>query len=52
MHSQLYDVNAFIELSMEEIEMLIAKTQMELHEEINKYKIHQKSCNDKEATFI
>ena len=35
---QLYDINTYLKLSMEEMEILIAKIQMELREVTNKYK--------------
>ena len=48
---QLYDINTYLKLSLEEMEMLIAKIQMELCEVVNKYK-KQKQCNVKEENFI
>ena len=37
---QLYDINTYLKLSLEDMEMLIAKIQMELREVVNKYKFH------------
>ena len=48
---QLYDINTYLKLSMEEMEILIAKIQMELREVTNKYK-NLKICNSKEENFI
>ena len=35
---QLYDINSYLKLSLEEMEMLIAKIKMESQEVVNKYK--------------
>ena len=48
---QLYDIKTYLKLSMEEMEILIAKIQMELQEVTNKYK-KLKICNSKEESFI
>ena len=48
---QLFDINTYLKLSLEEMEMLIARIQMELREVVNKYK-KQKMCNVKEENFI
>ena len=48
---QLYDINTYLKMSMEEMEILIAKIQMELREVTNKYK-NLKICNSKEENFI
>ena len=48
---QLYDIKTYLKLSMEEMEMLIAKIQMELQKVTNKYK-KLKICNNKEESFI
>ena len=48
---QLFDINTYLKLSSEEMEMLIARIQMELREVVNKYKKH-KICNVKEENFI
>ena len=47
----MYDINTYLKLSMEEMEILIAKIQMELQEVTNKYK-KLKICNNKEESFI
>ena len=48
---QLFDINTYLKLSLEGMEMLIAKIQMELREVVNKYK-NKKKCNVKEENFI
>ena len=48
---QLYNINTYLKLSLEEMEMSIAKFQMELREVVNKYK-NKKSCNVKEENCI
>ena len=47
---RLFDINTYLKLSLEEMEMLIAKIQMKLREVVNKYK-NQKVCNVKEENF-
>ena len=47
---QLYDKNTYL-FSMEELEILIAKIQMELREVVNKQK-KLENCNVKEENFI
>jgi len=48
---QLFDIKTYIKLSMEQMEMLIAKIQTDLEEVVNKHKI-RKNCDSKEAAFI
>ena len=48
---KLYDIKTYLKLSMEEMEMLIAKIQMELQKVTNKYK-KLKICNNKEESCI
>ena len=48
---QLFDVNTYLKLSLEEMEILIAKIQTELRAVVIKFK-NFKMCNDKEENFI
>ena len=48
---QLYDIATYFKLSVEQMEMLIAKIQTDLEVVVNKHKI-RKNCDNKEATFI
>ena len=48
---QLFDIKTYLKLSMEQMEMLIAKITTGLEEVVNKHKI-RKNCDNKEATFI
>ena len=51
MQRKLYDIKTYLKLTMEEMEMLIAKIQMEFQKVTNKYK-KLKICNNKEESFI
>ena len=48
---QLYDIMTYLKLSMEEVEILIAKIQSELLEVVNKF-VAKKECSKKEALFL
>ena len=48
---QLYVIITYLKLSMEEVEILIAKVQSELLEVVNKH-VAKKECNKKEALFL
>ena len=48
---QLYDIMTYLKLSMEEVEILIAKIQSELLEVVNKF-VARKECSKKEASFL
>ena len=48
---QLYDIITYLKLSMEEVEILIAKIQVELLEVVNKF-VAKKECSKKEALFL
>ena len=48
---QLYDIMTYLKLSMEEVEILIAKIQSELLEVVNKF-VARKECSKKEASFF
>ena len=48
---QLFDINTYLKLSLEEMEMLIAKIQMELREVVNKYKKQKTVMSKKKISF-
>ena len=48
---QLYDIQTYLKLSMEEVEMLIAKIRTELLDVINKYSM-KNECSKKEKDFL
>ena len=48
---QLFDINTYLKLSLEEMEMLIAKIQMELREVVNKYKKQKLVMSKKKISF-
>jgi len=48
---QLHDIMTYLKLSMEEVEILIAKIQSELSEVVNKF-VAKKECSKKEALFL
>jgi len=48
---QLYDVKTYFKLSLEEVEMLIAKIRTELLEIVNKYSLRNE-CSKKEKDFL
>ena len=47
---QLLDIQTYLKLSAEEVEMLIAKIRTELLEVVNKYSLRNK-CSKKKKTF-
>ena len=48
---QLYDISTYIKLSLEEMEILIAKVKAELSEVVRKYKSNN-LCSSKEKEFL
>ena len=50
-HRQLYDIKTYIRLSMEEMEILVAKIKSELSEIVVKYKANY-LCSTKEKDFL
>ena len=47
---QLYDIKTYIKVSLEEMEMLIAKIKSELSEVVNRYSLNN-FCSKKEKNF-
>ena len=48
---QLYDINTYLKLSLEDMEMLIAKIKMELCKVVNKYKNKKTVMSKKKISF-
>ena len=49
--AEFYDIKTYLTLSMQEMEILIAKIQSELYKVVNKFPV-KKECSRKEASFL